>query len=346
MPTRATPRSTASVRTPVRVGVLGLGAIAQTAHLPLLAAMRGVQVAALCDNDLGKARMLATRYGVRDVCEDVDELLDLPTLDAVIVCTPNHLHEVHVLSALRAGRHVLCERPVALQARGVERVLAAAAKAGRVLMVANTERFRADAQALDAVVRKGDLGAIRGVRAGVYRHRATLAPWRHRRDEAGGGALLELGLRRLCIAGWFTDCPRVERVAVTLQRGRGANAVEEAAVVLIECKGGFTVTLDLQSAYVGTEERWWFELLGSTGSARLAPLRVAREVRGRLVDASPSGAATRDSATVQSHRAALAHFAAAVRGQVVAELPADQVRLHKLIDLIYASADRGTEWRG
>ena len=346
MPTRATPRSTASVRTPVRVGVLGLGAIAQTAHLPLLAAMRGVQVAALCDNDLGKARMLATRYGVRDVCEDVDELLDLPTLDAVIVCTPNHLHEVHVLSALRAGRHVLCERPVALQARGVERVLAAAAKAGRVLMVANTERFRADAQALDAVVRKGDLGAIRGVRAGVYRHRATLAPWRHRRDEAGGGALLELGLPLLDLAGWFTDFPRVERVAVTLQRGRGANAVEEAAVVLIECKGGFTVTLDLQSAYVGTEERWWFELLGSTGSARLAPLRVAREVRGRLVDASPSGAATRDSATVQSHRAALAHFVAAVRGQVVAEPPADQVRLHKLIDLIYASADRGTEWRG
>ena len=346
MPTRATPRSTASVRTPVRVGVLGLGAIAQTAHLPLLAAMRGVQVAALCDNDLGKARMLATRYGVRDVCEDVDELLDLPTLDAVIVCTPNHLHEVHVLSALRAGRHVLCERPVALQARGVERVLAAAARAGRVMMVANTERFRADAQALDAVVRKGDLGAIRGVRAGVYRHRATLAPWRHRRDEAGGGALLELGLPLLDLAGWFTDFPRVERVAVTLQRGRGANAVEEAAVVLIECKGGFTVTLDLQSAYVGTEERWWFELLGSTGSARLAPLRVAREVRGRLVDASPSGAATRDSATVQSHRAALAHFAAAVRGQVVAEPPADQLRLHKLIDLIYASADRGTEWRG
>jgi predicted dehydrogenase len=346
MPTRAMPRSTASVRTPVRIGVLGLGAIAQTAHLPLLAAMRGVQIAALCDNDLGKARTLATRYGVRDVCGDVDELLDLPTLDAVIVCTPNHLHEVHVLSALRAGRHVLCERPVALQARGVERVLAAAARAGRVMMVANTERFRADAQALDAVVRKGDLGAIRGVRAGVYRHRATLAPWRHRRDEAGGGALLELGLPLLDLAGWFTDFPRVERVAVTLQRGRGANAVEEAAVVLIECKGGFTVTLDLQSAYVGTEERWWFELLGSTGSARLAPLRVAREVRGRLVDASPSGAATRDSATVQSHRAALAHFAAAVRGQVVAEPPADQLRLHKLIDLIYASADRGTEWRG
>jgi len=346
MPTRAMPRSTASVRTPVRIGVLGLGAIAQTAHLPLLAAMRGVQIAALCDNDLGKARTLATRYGVRDVCGDVDELLDLPTLDAVIVCTPNHLHEVHVLSTLRAGRHVLCERPVALQARGVERVLAAAAKAGRVMMVANTERFRADAQALDAVVRKGDLGAIRGVRAGVYRHRATLAPWRHRRDEAGGGALLELGLPLLDLAGWFTDFPRVERVAVTLQRGRGANAVEEAAVVLIECKGGFTVTLDLQSAYVGTEERWWFELLGSTGSARLAPLRVAREVRGRLVDASPSGAATRDSATVQSHRAALAHFAAAVRGQVVAEPPADQLRLHKLIDLIYASADRGTEWRG
>jgi len=340
-----TPTATAAVRAPIRVGILGMGVIAQTAHLPVLAKMRGVQVTALCDNDAAKARTLAQRAGVRDVFDDVDELLEAPALDAVVVCTPNHLHEVHVLSALRAGKHVLCERPFALQARGVERILAAAEKAGRVVMVANNQRFRHDAQALDAVLRKGDLGTIRGVRAGAYRHRATLAPWRHRRAEAGGGAFLELGLPLLDLAGWLTDFPRIVRVSVTMDRARGANAVEEAAVVLIECKGGFTVTMDVHAAYVGTEERWWFEVLGSTGSARLAPLRVAREVRGRVVDASPSGAGTRDTAFIQSYRSELAHFVAAIRGDVPYEPPRDQVRVHKLVDLIYRAADEGAEIR-
>lgn len=336
---------TASVRSPLRVGVLGLGVISQTAHLPVLAKMRGVQLAALCDGDLAKARTLAQRFGVPDICSDVDELLELPGLDAVIICTPNHLHEVHVLSALRAGLHVLCERPLALSSKGVEKILAAAKKADRVVMVANNHRYRADAQGLDAVIRRGDLGKVRAVRAGAYRYRAVLAPWRNRRDEAGGGAFLELGVPLLDLAGWLTDFPRIERVSVAVDRPRGANAVEEAATVFIECKGGFTVTIDVHSAYVGTEERWWFELIGDTGSARLAPLRVVKEVRGRAVDVSPSGAQTRDTAFIQSYRSELAHFAAVVRGEVKYEPPVDQVRVHKLVELIYRAADEGKELR-
>ena len=152
-PSAGTPRAT-----PLRVGVLGLGAIAQTAHLPVLAKMRGVQIAALCDNDGAKARSLAQRFAVRDICTDVEELLELPDIDAIIVSTPNHLHEVHVLSALRAKKHVMCERPLGLNARAVERILAAAEKAKRVVMVANNHRFRHDAQARDAFVRAGELG--------------------------------------------------------------------------------------------------------------------------------------------------------------------------------------------
>jgi predicted dehydrogenase len=62
---------------PIRFGVLGLGAIAQTAHLPVLAKMRGVQIGALCDNDLAKARGIAQRFGVKDWCTDIDDLLEI-----------------------------------------------------------------------------------------------------------------------------------------------------------------------------------------------------------------------------------------------------------------------------
>ncbi|HEU4565502.1 MAG TPA: Gfo/Idh/MocA family oxidoreductase, partial [Gemmatimonadaceae bacterium] len=133
----------------IRIGVVGVGAITQVAHLPSLAKMRGAEVVALCDNDAPKARALADRFGVRDVFTDIEDLLEFDELDAVIVSTPNHLHEPHVLSALAAKVHVLCERPLALTARGVERILAAAQRADRKVFVANNHRFRADVQALN-----------------------------------------------------------------------------------------------------------------------------------------------------------------------------------------------------
>lgn len=334
-----------SSSTPLRIGVLGLGAIAQTAHLPVLSKMRGVQLAALCDNDAAKARSLAQRFGVRDICTDVEELLDLPDLDAVVVTTPNHLHEVHVLSALRAKKHVMCERPLGLNARAVERVLAAADKAKKVVMVANNHRFRLDAQALNGFMRSGELGKIRSVRAGSYRRRVQQAPWRLRRAEAGGGAFLELGLPLLDLAGWLLDFPRIERVSASMERARGANAVEESAIVFIECQGGFTVTIDVHSNYIGEDQRWWFELIGANGSARLNPLRLIKEIHGTPVDVSPTGAQTKDTAFIQSYRSELAHFVAVVRDELPYEPPIDQVRVYKLLDMIYKAADDAKELR-
>src|SRR5213080_3339314 len=132
----------------IRIGVVGAGAIAQLAHLPVLSKMRGAQLAAIFDNDRPKARALADRFGIPDAFTDIEDLLELDDLDAVVVATPNHLHEPHVLSALAANVHVLCERPLALSSRGVERILAAAQRAGRTVTVGNNLRYRTDVQTL------------------------------------------------------------------------------------------------------------------------------------------------------------------------------------------------------
>src|SRR5205085_11691300 len=145
--------SSTSMKPNIRVGLVGAGAIAQLAHLPILSKLRGAQLVALCDNDRPKARALADRFDVPDVFTDVEDLLEFDELDAVVVATPNHLHEPHVLSALNAGVHVMCERPLAVTARGVERILAAADRADRTVHVANNHRFRSDVQALDRFLR-------------------------------------------------------------------------------------------------------------------------------------------------------------------------------------------------
>lgn len=341
MPSNSPTNSAAALR----FGVIGLGAIAQTAHLPVLDKMRGVQIAALCDNDAAKARGIAQRFGVRNWCMDIEDLLEIEGLDAIVICSPNHLHEVHVLSALRAGLHVLCERPLALSARGVERILAAAETAGKYVMVANNHRFRNDAQTLDSFLRGGELGKLVAVRAGAYRRTRANAPWRQRRAEAGGGAFFELGLPLLDLAGWLTDFPRVVRVSTALERTRGANTVEDAALVFIECQGGFTVTIDTRWNYIGDEDRWWFEVVGTQGSGRLAPLRITKALHGVPMDVSPSGAAQRDTVTIQSYRAELAHFLAVIRGEAKYEPPKDQVRVYKLIDHIYRAGDEAKEIR-
>lgn len=329
---------------PIRLALAGCGAIAQLAHLPALARMRGLGVVALCDNDVAKARALADRFDVPNVFGDLEELLDAEACDAVIVATPNHLHEPHVLSALRAGVHVLCERPLALTARGVERVLAAAQKTGRRVVVGNNHRFRTDVQALMGFVGGGELGKVWGLRAGAYAPRPPQG-WRTRKQESGGGAFLEHGFDLLDLALWLADFPEPVRVSAHMRRGRGANAVEDTMLVGLECAGDLSLGIDVSWTYAGERERSWFEILCARGTARLAPLRVTKELNGRVVDVSPSGAAARESAFLQSYRAELAHFVAVLRGAAPYQPPADQLTVTRVLEAIYRSAEERREVR-
>jgi predicted dehydrogenase len=329
----------------IRIGVVGVGAIAQLAHIPVLSKMRGAQLVALCDNDRPKARSLADRFGVPDVFTDIEDLLEFDELDAVIISTPSHLHEPHVLSALQAGVHVLCERPLALTSRGVERLLSAAQRAERKVAAALNHRFRSDVQALDRFLRGGELGRLTGVRAGHYQVKKSLEGWRHRRAEAGGGAFFEYGLPLLDLALWLADFPEPVRVSAQMERGRGASAVEDSMFVYVECAQGMSLAFDVTWSYVGDEDRWWFEVLASRGNARLAPLRVVKEINGKPMDVSPGGAAARESAFTQSYRAELAHFVAVLREEAEYEAPTEQVTVHRVAEAIYKSADEGKEIR-
>jgi predicted dehydrogenase len=329
----------------LQVAVVGVGAISQLVHIPVLSKMRGVQIVALVDADHPKARAIADRFEVPNTFTDIDDVLGLEGLDAVVIATPNHLHEPHVLASIAAGTDVLCERPLSLTAKGVERILAAASRAGRKILVGNNQRFRSDVQTLDRFMRGGELGKLAGIRAGAYHPRGQPEGWRTRRQESGGGALLEHGLPLIDLALWLADYPRPSRIWAHMDRQRGADSVEASAIVTLECGDGAAFIFDISLAYVGNDERWWFEVLSSRGSARLAPLRVVKEINGKPIDVSPTGAAARDSAFLQSYRAELAHFVSVVRGEIVYEAPTDQVVLLRVLEAAYQAADEGREVR-
>jgi predicted dehydrogenase len=329
----------------VRVGLIGVGAVPQTAYLPVLTKMRGATLVALCDNDGPRTSAIAERFGVPHVFTDIDDLLELEQLDAVIISTPNHLHEPHVLAALRGKVHVLCGRPLALSVRGVERILSAASKAERIIQVDNHNRFRADAQALDRFLHGGELGRPVGIRAGAFQRKRALGDWRYRRAEAGGGAFMELGYPLLDLALWFADFPEPTRVTASMVRGRGAGTVEDAMLVQMECAGGVTMSFDINWNYKGLEDRLWFEVMASAGNGQLAPLRVVKELGGRAVNVSPSGASAREIAYYQSHRAQLAHFIAVVSGAAKYEAPEEQLVVQRALEAIYKSAEEGKEVR-
>jgi predicted dehydrogenase len=329
----------------VRVAVVGTGAIAQLTHLPVLSKLKGAQLVALCDNDAAKARALAARFGIPSIYTDLEELLDSDAVDAVVIATPNHLHEPHVLLAVRSKVHVMCERPLALTARGIERILSAAEKVDRMVFVANNHRFRTDVQNLSRFLGGGELGTVTGMRAGVYSMRRPDAGWRQRRAESGGGAFLEHGFPLLDLALWLADFPAPVRVSASLRRSsRAAGAVEDGMHVMLECEGGLLFAFDVLWHYVGDEDRNWFEVLATKGSARLAPLRVVKEINGRAIDVSPSGAAQRESPFLQSYRAELTHFLAAIAGDVAYEPPTDQVTVQRVLEAAYKAAEDGKEY--
>jgi len=329
---------------PVRVGVIGAGAITQVAHLPVLRKLKGIEVVAICDTDMPKARALADRFKVPDAFSDIEELLEYEELDAIAICTPNHLHEPHVMAALSANLHVFVERPLALNAAEVQQVLRAAEKKKRVLMVALNHRYRADVQIVRSFVQSGELGKVQSVRGSwhVFRPSRSQLGWRTRRDEAGGGAILDLGYAILDLGLWLADGPKPLRVSASLDISSNGS-VEPSGSAFVVCENDFSVFLDVTWRHIGEGERFGVGVRGSRGTAGINPLHVWKELHGVPTDVAPTGSIGRENPFTASYRAEWAHFMACIRGQATAPDNKEQITLHRVIDAIYQSAKEGRD---
>ena len=269
---------------------------------------------------------------------DIEDLLELDELDAVVIATPNHLHEPHVLSALAAGDHVLCERPLALT-RAASSAFSPRRRApiATVAVGEQSSLSHRRAGARRDSFRAASSASIIGMRAGAYHFKRPPEGWRHRRAESGGGAFLDHGVPLLDLALWLADYPEPVRVTAHMDRGarrerrRGLDA--RAARVRGRRRRSCSTS---RRRYVGEEERWWFEVLATRGSARLAPLRVVKELNGRADRRVAERRRRRARARSSSRIAPSSRTSSpSSRGETPYEPPTDQVVLHRIVEAIY-----------
>lgn len=329
---------------PVRVGVIGTGAISQIVHVPIFAERQDVDLVAVSDVDVHKAEALAHRFGVPYVLDD-EALITHDELEAVVICTPNHLHEEMAIAALEAGKHVFVERPLSTTSAGAQRVIDVAERAGRVLVVGMPHRFRPGVAALRSRVAGGELGELYAVRGSWM---TRLVPgsrhsWRYDRAQAGGGALIDLGVPALDLCFWLVGFPTMKRVSC-LTSPRGA-AVEDAASLMAETEGGVALTLEVSNRLFAAEDRWHARVMGTEGSGSLPPLQIFKQLGGRPIEVTPRQPRPQggENPYTNAYRRLLDDFVQSVAGRSAAALPREQVALMSFIEAAYRSAEAGRE---
>ena len=193
----------------LKIGLIGAGGIATGCHMPGYANMDNVEIVAICDIKIEKAKKLAAKYGVEQVFEDYMDVINLPGLDAIDICTPNYLHSTIAVAALEKGLNVFCEKPDAINAVEAEKMKAAAEKSGKVLMVMRNNRYYSNSQYLKKFIAEGGMGDIYCGRCGWIRRRGIPGKggWFTTKAKSGGGPLIDLGVHMIDLSIWLMGNP-------------------------------------------------------------------------------------------------------------------------------------------
>jgi len=237
----------------VRIGVIGLGMGRN--HVAGFQSHPRARVVAVADMNERLLHELADRYGVEKRYTSAEEMLETERLDAVSIATPNKFHAPLTLAALAAGCHVLCEKPMAMNASEARQMLNAAQQAGKRLMINFSYRFTEQSMVLKQQVDAGVLGEIYFGRTVWHRRRGLpgFGGWFGQKALSGGGPLIDLGVHRLDLALWLMGYPQpvwvmgsaYQYISAELAQKQGKTFdVEDLAAGMIRFENGATLILE------------------------------------------------------------------------------------------------------
>lgn len=291
----------------LRVGIIGCGGIANGKHMPNLAKVPQVEMVAFCDLIEDRAKEAAQKYGVPGSKTYVDyrDLLARDDIDVVHICTTNDAHAPITVDALKSGKHVMCEKPMAMDAAGAREMVAAYKESGKKLTIGYQGRFRPEAMHLKALADDGVFGDIYFAKALAVRRRAV-PTWGSflNKEKQGGGPLIDIGTHALDLTLWVMNNyePAMATGSVFYKLGKKENAanawgpwdpkefeVEDSAFGFIKMKNGATIILEsswaLNTLQIGESQT---VICGTEAGADLLDgLRINGEEKSRLYTKIP-----------------------------------------------------------
>ena len=273
----------------LRVAVVGCGTQSQLAYIPVLKQNPSVELVALCDTDVRKLNQLCTIHKVEKHYVDFDDLKEDETIDAVVIATPNHLHAPMAIAAMRYGKDVLCEMPLALNSTEVRQMMASAEREKRKLMPAMNTRLRPDIQSIRRFVEGGELGDLYYCKTGWLQGRESwsLSGWRGQRLRAGGGAFLSLGTALLDASLALLAPHKPVSVIGAAHHRAPQSEVEDTAFAMIRFEPDLTLTVEVGWSMLQEKDLTYLNLFGNAGAALLNPTQIHKEMHGHLVNVTP-----------------------------------------------------------
>jgi predicted dehydrogenase len=324
----------------IRFGIVGFGLHAVKRLMPGFALSQNCRVTALSRRDPAKAEESARQHNIPHFFTSTADLCRSPDVDAVLVTTPNVAHLEDVLTAVGAGKSVLCEKPMAMNAAECRRMVEAARQAKVLLGVAQVFRFEESTKRLRERLAAGQIGAPIFARSefsfkGGREHART---WLHDAKIAGGGPMVDVGVHCIDTLRYVLE-DEVVRVGARAVLSRNAPDIEEVAALTLEFSRG---TLGLVLCSYVVDYRTPVELIGDAGVLRAEDcLTVEKPITLEL----RRGSATVETETVSNHRAyglQVDAFAAALDGHVEFPVPGEEGwQNQEILDAAYRSLKSG-----
>ena len=346
----------------IRIGVIGTGGIA-CEHLKAYQKNPYVEIYALCDINAELVARRAAEFGVERTFTNCEEMLKLPEIDAVSVCTWNSAHAPCTIAALNAGKHVLCEKPMALNAEEARAMKEAADRNGKLLMIGFVRRYGNDCEILMDLINNDQFGEIYYAKATYLRRNGNPGGWFGDKARSGGGPLIDLGVHVIDLSRYLLGGPKPVSVygAAFHKLGnrpdvKGGKAylasrandtavcdVEDLATALIRFDNGAVISVEASFSLNIKKDVGSIELFGTKAGAKIDPeLEMYSEMNGYMTNV------TLTNPTALSFDGLFAreidHYVDCVRLGLPCLSPAeDGITLMKILDAIYESAATGHE---
>ncbi len=346
----------------IKIGVIGTGSISNE-HIGAYLKNPNVELYAFCDINEKQLHMMGEKYGVTRLFTDKDEMLKLPEIDAVSVCTWNSQHAPCTIAALNAGKHVLCEKPMALNAREAEEMKAAAEKNGKLLMIGFVRRYGNDCKILQDFISHDYMGDLYYAKATYLRRDGNPGGWFGDKSRSGGGPLIDLGVHVIDLVRYLSGNPKpVSVYGATFQKlfdrkgsiGQtkylSASAtendvcdVEDLATAMIRFDNGEVLSVEAAFSLNIKKNTGTIELFGTKAGAKLDPeLEIYTDLNHYQADVQLVAPTALSFDGLFANE--INHYVDCIMNGTPCKSPAeDGIEMMKILDAVYESARTGHE---